>query len=73
MPDSTSGLVQKFMESTKPQIYKTSLKFRVLDQIVFKIDINSNNSEETHEQLHKLIASAVSSATNVVINRNKKN
>ena len=39
MPDSTSGLVQKFMESTKPQIYKTSLKFRVLDQIVFEIDL----------------------------------
>lgn len=73
MPDSTSGLVQKFRESTKPQEYKTSLKFRVLDQMVFEIDVNSNNPEETHEQLHKLIASAVSSATNVIISRYKKN
>lgn len=67
MPDSTSGLVQQFMEASKPQEFKTSVKFRVLDQIVFEIDVNSNYPEEYHEQLYKVIDRAISSAASSVV------
>lgn len=67
MPDSTSGLVQKFIEASKPQEFKISVKFRVLDQIVFEIDVNSNHPEEYHEQLYKVIDRAISSAASSVI------
>ncbi|CAB1222385.1 hypothetical protein [Acinetobacter bouvetii] len=67
MPDSTSGLVQQFMEASKPQEFKTSVKFRVLDQIVFEIDVNSNYPEEYHEQLYNVIDRAISSAASSII------
>lgn len=67
MPDSTCGLVQQFIEASKPHEFKTSMKFRVLDQIVFEIDVNSNYPEEYHEQLYSVIDRAISSAASSII------